>query len=72
MDDQLPGQSDMRAIITFQGFTESEGSPTGTESLYWRVIRDFDVDDVTALTPRRWNSDIDSIVGMLIRQQIRC
>jgi hypothetical protein len=60
----------MRAIITFQGFTESEDKRTGTEDLYFSVIRNFSSPIVTTYQPRMWTSDVKALVGQLSRQGI--
>ena len=45
----------MKAILTFQGFTESEHARSGTEDLFFEVIRKFACDDVTTYHPRTWS-----------------
>lgn len=60
----------MKAIITFQGYTESESGPTGTEDLYFEVIRKFAFENVTTYQPRQWNSEIEPLLQQLIRQRI--
>lgn len=58
------------AVITFQGFTESEHAPTGTEDLFFEVIRGFANKNVTTYHPRRWNSEIEPLLDQLVRQRI--
>lgn len=60
----------MKAIVTFQGFTESDEKPTGTEDLYFSVIRHFAGPSVTTYQPRRWNSNIPAVLQQLTRQRI--
>lgn len=62
----------MRAILTFQGFTESDAERTGTENLYWTVIREFSSGlYVTTDWPRTWTSDVEKLVALISRQGIR-
>ena len=61
----------MRAIVTFQGFTESSERRTGTEDLYWQVIRLFSGADVTTDWPRMWTSNVKALASLLSRQRIR-
>jgi pimeloyl-ACP methyl ester carboxylesterase len=58
------------AIITFQGFTESEDAATGTEDLFFDVVRQFASPTVTTYHPRRWCSDVENLLDQLIRQRI--
>ena len=60
----------MRAIIPFRGFTETDADYCGTEELYFNVVRRFANDDITTFHPRRWNSPLDHLMGMLMRQRI--
>jgi hypothetical protein len=60
----------MKAIVVFQGFTESEASATGTEDLYFEVVRKFANEHVTTYQPRRWNTDLEPLLDQLIRQRI--
>lgn len=60
----------MKAIVTFQGFTESDSGPTGTEDLYFNVVRHFASKDVTTYQPRTWRSDTERLLDQLIRQRI--
>jgi hypothetical protein len=61
----------MRAIITFQGFRESARNRSGTEDLYWRVIKNFANDSVTTAWPQNWNADVKYTVDQIARQGIR-
>jgi pimeloyl-ACP methyl ester carboxylesterase len=60
----------MKAIVTFQGFTESEASASGTEGLFFDVVRKFSGEKVTTYHPRRWNSELEPLLDQLIRQRI--
>jgi pimeloyl-ACP methyl ester carboxylesterase len=60
----------MKAIVIFQGFTESDERPTGMEDLYFSVIRQFAGPYVTTYQPRRWNSDCTALAHQLVRQRI--
>lgn len=60
----------MRAIITFQGFTESAASRTGTEDLYFTVIRTFADANVTTIHPQEWTANVNTIAKQLSRQRI--
>ena len=60
----------MRAILTFQGFTESSERRTGTEDLYWQVIRLFSSDTVTTDWPRMWTANTKALASLLSRQRI--
>jgi pimeloyl-ACP methyl ester carboxylesterase len=60
----------VKAIVSFQGFTESDARPTGTEDLYFSVIRQFAGPYVTTYQPRRWNSDSTALAHQLVRQRI--
>jgi len=61
----------MLAIIIFQGFTESDAQRTGTEDLYYNVIRKFAREDVTTYHPRRWTADVKNLASEISRQGIR-
>jgi len=61
----------MNAIVAFQGFTESDNSRTGTEDLFFRVIRCFASPTVTTYHPRTWTSNVKRIAAQLSRQGIR-
>jgi pimeloyl-ACP methyl ester carboxylesterase len=60
----------MKAVIIFQGFTESDERPTGMEDLYFSVIRQFAGPYVTTYQPRRWNSCTTALAHQLVRQRI--
>lgn len=60
----------MKAVIVFQGFTESEAHATGTEDLFFDVIRKFARENVTVYHPRRWNANIEPLLDQLVRQRI--
>lgn len=60
----------MKAIVVFQGFTESEASATGTEDLYFDVVRQFASKNVTTYQPRTWKTDLDNLIRQLVRQRI--
>jgi hypothetical protein len=61
----------MMAIITFSGFRESEGDRSGTEDLYWEVVRHFAASDVTTYHPRAWTANVKNMVGQLSRRGIK-
>jgi hypothetical protein len=61
----------MNAIVTFQGFTESDSSRTGTEDLFFRVIRCFSSPTVTTYHPRTWTTNVRHIAAQLSRQGIK-
>jgi len=61
----------MNAIVAFQGFTESDNSRTGTEDLFFRVIRCYASPTVTTYHPRTWTSNVKRIAAQLSRQGIR-
>lgn len=61
----------MRAILTFQGFTESNAKRTGTEDLYWRVIRGFSGGDITSAWPVPWTEDVGKMAKLIARQGVR-
>jgi hypothetical protein len=66
------GQTEkMNAIVAFQGFTESDNSRTGTEDLFFRVIRCYASPTVTTYHPRTWTSNVKRIAAQLSRQGIR-
>lgn len=58
------------AIITFQGFTESDEAATGTEDMFFDVVRQYSSPFITTYHPRRWNSDIENLLDQLVRQRI--
>lgn len=60
----------MKAIVSFQGFTETESSATGTEDLYFDVVRQFSRKDITTYQPRRWNTELEHLLDQLVRQRI--
>lgn len=60
----------MKAVITFQGFTESDSAATGTEDLYFDIIRPFASRNVTTYQPRTWKTDVENLLSQLIRQRI--
>lgn len=60
-----------KAIITFQGFTESADEATGTEGLFFSVIRSFASPDITTYHPRAWTTDIEPLLKQLCRQGVR-
>jgi len=61
----------MKAILTFQGFTESDDERTGTEDLYFNVIRRFAREDITTYQPRAWTSNVKTLAAQIARQGIR-
>ena len=61
----------MRAILTFQGFTETSAKRTGTEDLYWDVIRNFSGNDITTDWPRMWTADVKALAELLARQRVQ-
>lgn len=60
----------MRAIATFNGFTESLSQSTGTERLFREVVRKFIAPDLFCLDPRQWDADTDAMVGYLSRSGV--
>jgi hypothetical protein len=61
----------MKAVVSFQGFTESDARRTGTEDLYFAVIRKFAGPDVTTYQPRTWTANVKALAYQLNRQGIR-
>jgi hypothetical protein len=61
----------MKCVLTFQGFRESEDRRSGTEDLFFDVIRKFSDSDCTTYHPRNWNSDVKTLARQLSRQGIR-
>jgi hypothetical protein len=61
----------MKAILTFQGFTESIRTRTGTEDLYFNVIRKFANPDVTTYHPYPWTANVKDLAAQVARQNIR-
>lgn len=61
----------MKAILTFQGFTESARSRTGTEDLYFTVIRKFADSNTTTYQPQEWTANVKKTARQLARQGIR-
>lgn len=61
----------MNAIITFQGFRESAAHRSGTEDLYWNVIRQLASPTLTTYHPREWTANVKVLVDQLARQGIR-
>jgi hypothetical protein len=61
----------MKAIVSFQGFTESDASRTGMEDLYFSVIRKYAREDVTTYQPRTWTANVKALAYQLNRQGIR-
>ena len=61
----------MHAIITFQGFTESDSWRTGTEDLYFSIIRRFAREDITTYQPKAWTADVKVLAAQVARQGIR-
>lgn len=62
---------DMRAVLTFQGFTESIRTRTGTEDLYFNVIRKLSGEHVTTFQPVQWTVNAKQLAGQVARQNIR-
>jgi pimeloyl-ACP methyl ester carboxylesterase len=60
----------MKAVVVFQGFTESDASATGTEDLYFDVVRQFASKTVTTYQPRTWKTGLENLLDQLIRQRI--
>jgi hypothetical protein len=61
----------MKAVVSFQGFTESDHRRTGTEDLYFSIIRKFAGPDVTTYQPRTWTSNVKALAYQLNRQGLR-
>lgn len=59
----------MDVILTFQGFTESIRSRTGTEDLYFSVIRKFANQEVTTYQPQTWTANVKELAAQLARQR---
>lgn len=62
---------EMKAILTFQGFTESIRTRTGTEDLYFNVIRKFASPEVTTYHPYPWTTNVKALAAQVARQNIR-
>jgi pimeloyl-ACP methyl ester carboxylesterase len=60
----------MKAIVQYQGHLQTGQNQSGTEDLHFQVTRRFANEVVTVLHPRRWNSDIEEALDMLVRQAI--
>ena len=60
----------MKAILTFQGFRESRAKRTGTEDLYFEVIRKMASKDVVTMLPQPWTADVRQIAAQLARQGV--
>jgi len=60
----------MNAIITFQGFLEDESRPSGTEDLWWSVVRPLSGPDCTTYHPRTWTAKTVPILEQLRRQHV--
>jgi hypothetical protein len=61
----------MNAVLTFQGFTESSRQRTGTEDLYFSVIRQFASRSTTTYQPQPWTADVKTLAAQIARQGIR-
>jgi hypothetical protein len=61
----------VKAIVSFQGFTESDAKRTGTEDLYFSVVRRFASEDITTYQPRTWTANVKALAYQLNRQGIR-
>jgi pimeloyl-ACP methyl ester carboxylesterase len=60
----------MIAVITIRGFTEDDSERTGTDDLFWDVIRKFAGREVTTIHPINWNANMDHLVSTLERYSI--
>ena len=60
----------MRAIITFQGYTEDLSQNTGTERLFREVIRKLVGSELTCLDPRQWDANTEAMVAYLSRSGV--
>lgn len=61
----------MKAIVTFQGFRESDDNRSGMEDLFFEVIRKFSQPDVTTYHPREWTTNVRNLAAQLSRQGVR-
>jgi hypothetical protein len=61
----------MRAILTFQGFRESNAARTGTEDAFYSIIRLFASSGITTYHPKNWTADVKELAHELARQGIR-
>jgi hypothetical protein len=61
----------MNAILTFQGFQESESRRTGTEDLWWNIIRPLAGPHCTTYHPRTWTTRTVPLLEQLRRQRIQ-
>jgi hypothetical protein len=61
----------MRAILTFQGFRESNAARTGTEDAFYSIIRLFASSEITTYHPKNWTADVKELANELARQGIR-
>ena len=60
----------LRAIVTFQGFTEDLSRNTGTERLFREVTRKLVGPDLTCLDPRQWDADTEAMASYLSRSKV--
>lgn len=63
--------SNLRAIVTFQGFTEDLSRNTGTERLFREVIRKLVGPELTCLDPRQWDANVEAMVAYLDRSDVK-
>jgi hypothetical protein len=61
----------MKAIVCFQGFRESDHRRSGTEDLFFNVVRCFANESVTTYHPREWTTNVENLAAQLSRQGIR-
>lgn len=61
----------MRAILTFQGFRESQRRRTGTEDAFYSIIRLFASSEITTYHPKNWTTNVKELAAELARQGIR-
>jgi pimeloyl-ACP methyl ester carboxylesterase len=60
----------MIAVVQFQGNLQSGANQSGMEDLHFQVTRKFASETITVIHPRRWNSDTEALMDMLVRQAI--
>ena len=68
---QPPQKEEVRAILTFTGFRESESDRNGFEDGYFRVVRNFASKEITTYQPRTWTTKVDVLANQLRRQGIK-
>ena len=60
----------MIAIVQFQGHLQTGANRSGSEDLQFSVTRKFATENITVIHPWRWNSNLEVLLDMLVRQEI--